>query len=160
MRPFGPSRSSAGNSSKTTTTTGGWRSADSAESSSPIPMQPLSSTAAASSAASQEKHRPFIGYLEHLHRVATLAQSILGNHDRVALHVFALQAEASPNRLDSTIHGDRDVPLAPPPRPVYAACDLTRHDPARPPYVREGARERDRRPRALGGARGGHFLPD
>src|SRR5215217_5123409 len=89
--PSGPSRSSAGNSSKTTTTTGGWRSADSAGSSSPIARQPLSSTAAASSAASQQKHRPLIGYFEHLHAVAALVHSILRNHDRVALHVLALQ---------------------------------------------------------------------
>ena len=76
------------------------------------PAQPASSTAAASSAASQENHRPLIGYLEHLHRVAALAQSILRNHDGVALRRFALQVEASPNGLDSAIHGDREVALA------------------------------------------------
>src|SRR5215207_5562178 len=141
MRPFGPSRSSAGNSSNTTTTTGGWRSADSAESSSPMPAQPANSAAAASSAASQENHRPFIGYLEHLHRVAALAQSILGNHDRVALHALALQMEASPNGLDSAIRGDCEVALVLPIGSMDPARDLARHHPAGAPHAREGARE-------------------
>src|SRR5687768_15098983 len=98
--PSGPSRSSAGNSSNTTTTTGGWRSADSAGCSSPMPAHPASTTATASSAASQENHRSLIGYLEHLHGVAAIAQSILRNHDGVALRALALQVEASPNGLD------------------------------------------------------------
>src|SRR5215217_9396597 len=158
--PSGPSRSSAGNSSKTTSTTGGWRSADSAESSSPMPMQPLSSTAAASSAASQKNHRALIGDLEHLHGVAALAQSILRNHDRVALHALALQVEASPNGLDTAIHGDRQVPLTLVTGSMDPSRDLAGHDSAWVPHARERVRERDRGPQALARTRGDHLLPD
>src|SRR5688572_19397251 len=104
--------SSAGNSSSTSTTTGGWRTADSAGSSSPSPAQPDRRTTAASSAASQQDHRAAIGYLEHLHLVASLTQRVLGNHDGVALGTFPTEVKASPNCGDSAIHRNGYVALA------------------------------------------------
>src|SRR5829696_10456926 len=85
---------------------------------------------------------------------------MLGNHGLLALHALALQVEASPNGLDPAIHSDREVALARRSGAVYPARDLTRHDPAGPPHARERARERDRRARALGAARGGDSAPD
>src|SRR5215218_9679365 len=144
IEPSGRRRSSAGNSSNTTTTTGGWRSAERAGSSSPS-AQPQTSSAAASSAASQQRQRAATADLEHLHTVPPLSKGVLGNHDRIALDPFATQVEASPNCLDPAIDRDGDVALAPPPGPADPAGDLARDDPAPPPHLCEGPRQRERR---------------
>src|SRR4051812_41394879 len=112
MLPSGRSRSSAGNSSNTMNTTGGRRSAERAGSSSPGRLQPVSSSPTASSAASQDRHLAIGLHLEDLDPVAPVAQGFLGDHDGIALHLFATQVEASPNSLDPAIHRNGDVALA------------------------------------------------
>jgi hypothetical protein len=72
-------------------------------------VQPASRTAAASSAASQQRHVAVGLHLEHLDGVAAVPERILRNHDRVALDLLSTQMEASPNRGDSAIHGNRNV---------------------------------------------------